>query len=244
MLISMLLLVDAEICRRLFLYGPSMGWVIPGGTGPASHKPTLFALVDAVIFSLLFVIHLGLGWFVWQIWRGKKPGESRLLHLLLGDDRIVWTEKSLHEFQFTSTLGGILMAKSWGVALIYISADFVEGWLHPSWSRLPYLILLLPFPLFLWAAAGMFLVASCQIQILQGQFGFRRLFTWRAVPLTSISRVKLRWFGIDVTVDHEGKRHRLFFNSEDHTIGSSPPPVVQFLREVCKQNQESRQSRG
>lgn len=246
MLAAMLFFLDAGIVQELFLHGLSISWFMPEpaghGWGQARHEPTLLALLDGMFFTFLVLTNVGTGWLIWQLWRGS--GKSRLLCWLLGAERINWTETDFREFEFTSTITGVLLLKGWGLVLILMSGDFVEGWLHPSWSKLPYLILLSPIPLFLWAAASIFLLGACQIQIRQGQLRFRRLFAWRSFPIESITRVKPRWFGIDVTADYEGKRHRFFFNPEDFRIGPSPPRVVQFLEEACRRNAGTSETRA
>jgi hypothetical protein len=98
--------------------------------------------------------------------------------------------------------------------------------------------------LFLWILAGIFLLGACQIQILNGQFRFRHFLAWKSVPLESISKVKRRWFGVDVSVDHEGKHYRFFFDPEDYKVDPSPPPVIQFLQEACGRNRENKHGRN
>ncbi len=238
MLAALLLFLDAGIIQQLFLHGLSISWFMPEplgrGWGQNRHEPTLFVLLDGIFFTFILLVNVGAGWLIWQVWRGS--GESRLLRWLLGGGPINWTERDFREFEFTSTISGVVILKGSGLALICLTGGYVESWMHPSWSKLPYLILLCPIALFLWAAGIIFLLGACQIQIRHGQLLFRRIFSWRSVPIESITTVKARWFGVDVTADFEGKRHRFFFNPEDLWIGPSPPPVIQFLEEACRRN--------
>lgn len=157
-------------------------------------------------------------------------------------------EKTTEDFRFESTLLATFLPKCFGLMLIWVSIGGLKVWLHPSWDRLPYMILLIPFHLCLWAAGGVLLYGFCYIRILDGQFRFRRFFAWTSVPLESITRIRfLRAVGIiSLRVDHSGKRDWLIFYPDNLQLQVqlrlSPPPVIQFLREVCKRNAEKSES--
>jgi hypothetical protein len=142
------------------------------------------------------------------------------------------TDKTYRDFKFKSSLVATNLTRCLGLALIFGSIDFFEGWLNPSWDRLPFMILLLPFGLSIWAVGGMFLLSTCDTEILDGQFRFRRFFVWKSVPLESITKIRLLWApGIYLRIDHAGRRFRLIFNPEDFKARPSPLPVIKFLRE-------------
>jgi hypothetical protein len=150
-------------------------------------------------------------------------------------------EKTTRDFGFESTLLATFLPKCMGLMLIWMSFYLLDGWLHPSWHRLPYLVILLPFGLFLWAVAGMMLYGYCYVRILDGQFGFRRFFAWRSAPLESIAKVEFyRGLGMYVWVSYAGKRQWVVFHPDNLQLSvqlrRSPPPVIQFLREICNAN--------
>ena len=88
----------------------------------------------------------------------------------------------------------------------------------------------------------MILFSACDIQIIEGQLRFRRVFVWRSVPLESITRVKaLQAPAAYIRVDDGGKRYRLVFYPGDFEE-SSPPPVIRFLEEACARNREKSDS--
>ena len=242
MLMATLLLVDAEIIRRLYVHGFPFSWVAYDEAGPAQirdgHEAALFALLNTVIFGFFFVLHVGIGWLFWQSRRSLESRRSRLLIWMLGGEPVEWTEKNFREFTFKSSINAAIMPWGGAFALILVSVDFVGGWIHLSWERLPYMILVSPIPLLLWATAAKLLLGSRQIQIADGQLRFRRLVRWTSVPLKSISGMQTRWFGIVLTVEYQGKHYWFFFNPEDHKVGPSPPLVIQFLGEVCRRNAE------
>jgi hypothetical protein len=92
MIFAILLLFDAEIIRRLFVYGLSLSWIMPERAGAASsagtHEPAPFVLVDRIVCNFFALLHLAAGWLVWRLWRRSESGKSPSLHLLLGDERI------------------------------------------------------------------------------------------------------------------------------------------------------------
>jgi len=156
-------------------------------------------------------------------------------------------EKMTQDFKFESTLLAAILPKCFGLMLIWVSFEFLGGWLHPSWDRLPYMIILLPFGLVLWAVAGMMLYGYCHVQILDGQLRFRRFFVRTSAPLESITRVQLySGLGMYVWVNYASKRHWLiFFPDNLHLrvqLRLSPPPVIQFLRGVCEKNAANSES--
>ena len=156
-------------------------------------------------------------------------------------------EKTTQDFRFESTLLATILPKCFGLMLIWVSFEFLGGWLHPSWDRLPYMLLLLPFGLSVWAVAFVFLYGFCYVHIVDGQFRFRRFFVWTSLPLESIASVRLRrGLGIYVGVDCAGKRHWLLFYPDNLQLQVqlrlSPPPVIQFLEEVCERNAENSES--
>jgi len=157
-------------------------------------------------------------------------------------------EKATQDFKFESTLLATILPKWFGLMFILVSVDGLKVWLHPSWDRLPYMILLIPLHVLLWASGGLFLYGFCYIQILNGQLRFRRFFVWTSVPLESIARVGFRrGLGMYVRVDYAGKRHWLILPPDNLQLRvqlrPSPPPVIQFLREVCRRNAEKSESR-
>ena len=100
------------------------------------------------------------------------------------------TEKVARECKFRSSpLAGVI-TRCVGLGLISVSVDFLNGWANPSWDRLPYMLLLLPFGLFLLAGGGALAIGTCDVEILDDQLRFRRLFNWRSVPLDSITRMR------------------------------------------------------
>ncbi len=155
-------------------------------------------------------------------------------------------ETTYKEFRFKSSWIATVVNKSFGLGLIWISFDsFLRGWLQPSLERLPYMILLLPFGLFLLAVGAMFVLNSCQIEILDGQLRFRRFVTWQSVPLDSITSMRLLWApGSYLKVIHAGKCHRLIFSPEDYKMYWRRSPVIQILQETCKRNAERSSSQA
>ena len=152
------------------------------------------------------------------------------------------TEKTYQDFKFKSSLVAAISTRWLGVVLIWVSIDSLMGW-HASWHNLPYLIILMPFHLLLWVLGGVFLLGTCQIRILDGQFHFRRLFVWEVVPLESITRVSKWGPVIYVKVVYAGKYYQLIFSPEDLRVHLHPLPLIQFLREVCSRNAENSESR-
>ena len=156
-------------------------------------------------------------------------------------------EKATQDFRFESTVDATILPKLFGLMLIWVSFEFLGGWLHPSWERLPYLIILLPFGLFFWAVAGMVIYGYCYVQIVDGRLRFRRFLAWTSVPLESITKVELYApIGMSVWVNYAGKRHWIVFRPDNLQIlvqlRRSPPPVIQFLQEVCRRNAERSES--
>lgn len=152
-------------------------------------------------------------------------------------------EKTIQDFRFESTVRATILPKLFGLLSIRVSFEFLSGWLHPSWDRLPYLIILLPFALFFWVVAGVMLYGYCYVQIRDGQLRFLRFFVWSSVPLESITKVEPHGaLGMYVWVNHAGKRHWLIFYPQNLQVLAQlrrvPPPVIQFLTEVTRRNAE------
>lgn len=151
--------------------------------------------------------------------------------------------KTPEDFRFESTLLATLLPKCFGLMLIWVSIGGLKVWLHPSWDRLPYMVLLIPFHVFLWLAGGTFLLGTCYIQIVDGQLRIRRFFVWESVPLASIASMRAYRYGIYLRLDHAGKRYRVIFAADNLRLGPSPPPVIQFLRELYSKNAGEREPR-
>jgi hypothetical protein len=131
-----------------------------------------------------------------------------------------------------------LVTRNGGLAMIFISYEILHGWLHPSLDRLPYLLLGLPFGLFLLALGALYVFNSCQIEIYDGQLRFRRFSAWQSVPLDSIATIIVLPAGIYLRAKHAGKCYRLVFSGEDLRVYWGRTPVIGFLQEVCKRNKE------
>ena len=240
---GILLLVDAEIIRRIIRYGLPIKWIAPEGVGSGANQPLLLTVLDWVILGSLVVLQVGLGWVLWHLWKSKGSRKPYLLRRLLGEEPAISREELLQSFQFKSKLSGVLVSKAPGLVAIWLSIDFLRGWANGpwDWGRVGYFILFLPFHLFLWIWAARVLLQEYEIEILNGQFSFRRFLEWRSVPLGSITMVRERILwppGVHVRIDYSGKCQWVVFNPEDNKLGPSPPLVVQFLREVCKRNAE------
>jgi hypothetical protein len=145
-------------------------------------------------------------------------------------------EEAPQEFTFKSSALATVITRCFGLLVMWVSVDFLGAWLNPSWDRLPYMLLLFPFGFLLLAAGGLLLLGTCDIEILDGQFRFRRLFIWNSLPLTSITRMRLVLGTGIVRLDYAGKCYRVIFNPEDFRVRAHPSPVINFLREACNQN--------
>jgi hypothetical protein len=143
--------------------------------------------------------------------------------------------KEQQHLKFKSSFLASILTKCFGLMLILTSLDFLGGWLHLSWSKLPYLLLFLPLGLSLSAVGGMLLLCTAQIQILNGELRFRRFLTWEAVPLNAIREVRSRGL-IYIRVSYGRKRWRLLANPEDFKPRLYRLPIDKFLREVCSRN--------
>jgi hypothetical protein len=84
--------------------------------------------------------------------------------------------------------------------------------------------------------------ATADVEILDGQFRFRRLLLrGKSVPLNSITRVRRIWLppAVYVRLDYAGARYRLIFSSDGMRFFGPPiSPVLHFIQEVCKKNTE------
>jgi hypothetical protein len=154
------------------------------------------------------------------------------------------TETDYKDFKFKSSLEGMAVLKAIGVTLAWISFDFTDlWWLHPTWGQFLRFIAGLPIGLPLLALGAVLVLNSCQIEVADGQFRFRRFIAWESVPLESVSSVRRTFVGTYIKIDHAGKRNRLFC----HPKGEDMPrlarsPVVGFLQEVCRRNKDRRSS--
>jgi len=152
-------------------------------------------------------------------------------------------EKSQQDFKFKSTLGGKILLWLCGIAPLLFSVVYFLAFLEPPRVTGEAFRAACAFEAILWIFGCLILLTACEIQILDGQFRFRRVFFWRSVPLEAISRVwALRPAGVYVRVDHGGKRYRLIFYPGDYEE-SSPPSVINFLERVCTRNLEKSESR-
>ena len=145
-------------------------------------------------------------------------------------------DKTRQDITFKSSFLVSILIRCFGLMLISLSLDLLKGWLHPSWDRLPYMLLVLPVGLFLWVVAGTLLLYAAQVQILDGQLRFRRILAWEAVPLSSITNARPWGPVIYLRASYGGKRLRLFFNPEDFKVRLHDLPIIEYLQEVCKRN--------
>ena len=148
--------------------------------------------------------------------------------------------ETARDFRFKSSLLGTTLARCFGLAVIWVSADFLRGWLNPSWRNLPYMLIWAPFGLLLLASGVGLLVGTCDIEIFDGQLRFRGLFDRKSVPLDSLTRVHVLLGVVYLRLDHGGKCSRIIFSPEDYKVRPHPLPVVAFLREVYRKNAEHR----
>jgi hypothetical protein len=146
-------------------------------------------------------------------------------------------ETTYRDFKFRSSmLVTILVTRNGGLAMIFISYQILRGWFHPPLSRLPYLILGLPFGLLFLALGALYVFNACQIEIRDGQLRFRRFSAWQSVPLDSIASIIVLPAGIYLRANHASGCHRLIFSGEDLKVYWGRAPVIGFLQEVCKRN--------
>jgi hypothetical protein len=155
----------------------------------------------------------------------------------------VSTDETYKEFKFRSSLAvTTFVARNCGSAWIFFSFLLLDGWLHPSLAKLPYMILSLPFGLVFLAVGALFVLNSSQIEIPDGQLRFRRFVAWKSVPLDSIVTIIRLPGGIYLRLNHAGETYRLIFTSEDFKMHWRGSPVIGFLQEACKRNEEKRAS--
>lgn len=153
------------------------------------------------------------------------------------------TDTAIHDFTFRSSVLGTNLTRCFGLAVVWVSLDFLRNWLSPSWSMLPYMLILAPVGLLLLSVGAGLLVLTCDIEIVAGRLRVRRLFAWKAVPLESLTRVRLLLGVVYFRIDHSGECSRVVFNPEDYKVRPHPLPIVRFLREVCEKNTENRKKR-
>lgn len=151
-------------------------------------------------------------------------------------------EKTSYDLEFRSTLGGKILLWLCGIAPILLSTLLFVAFLVPPQVTGRNLVSVVVFELILWVLGCAILFSACEVQIVDGQLRFRRVFVWRSVPLDSITRVEaLRAPGVYVRVDYWGKRYRLIFYPGGYER-SYRPPVVEFLEEVWRRNTERREA--
>jgi hypothetical protein len=145
-------------------------------------------------------------------------------------------EKRQQDFSFKSTAGGKIVFWICGTAPILLSIGLYFVSLAPRELTGESLLAVVAVEVSLWIFGCMVLFSACDIQILEGQLRFRRVFVWRSAPLESITRVKALQAepAVYVRVDDVGKRYRIVFYAGDSE--SSPPPVIRFLEEACARN--------
>ncbi len=148
------------------------------------------------------------------------------------------TEEAIRDFRFKSSLVATMIVRGFGAAIIWgASEEFFAGWLRPSWDRLPYMLILLPFGLLACFAGGYILFNAREIEIEAGRLRFRRLFEWNSIPLESISKIRLLPApGAYIRADHEGKRYRIVFTPVNYSLRHRPLSVIKFLRKVREMN--------
>lgn len=154
-------------------------------------------------------------------------------------------DKSLQDFQYQSSLGGLFYLWCCALTLLFWPfGDLRTPIVSEHWGS--FLLLDLPYRLIRLALGCMILNGASDVQIANGEFRFRRLLNSKSVPLKSIDRVRRLWLPgtLYVRVDHGGKRYRLIFCPGEFRLGPSIPPVVQFLREACKRNAGERVARS
>jgi hypothetical protein len=148
-------------------------------------------------------------------------------------------ETTYRDFKFRSSLFVTnFVTRNGGLAMIFISYEILHGWLHPSLDRLLYLIVGLPFGLLFLALGALYVFNSCQIEISDGQLRFRRFSAWHSVPLNSIASIIVLPAGIYLRANHAGECYRFIFSGEDFKVYWGRSPVVGFLRDVCRRNNE------
>jgi len=145
------------------------------------------------------------------------------------------SKQAFKDFKFKSSLLASILTRGLGLMVILVAIyNFTPSWHKPS------SMILLPFGLLIAAVGCTLLLRGCDFEIFDGQFRFRRLFTWKSVPLESITVVRPGWIpGMHVRVDYAGKRYRLIVFPEDFKLHLYSPPVIEFLQDVCRKNAEN-----
>jgi hypothetical protein len=147
-------------------------------------------------------------------------------------------ENSPQDFKYQSTLGGLLYLWCCAMMLLFWPiGDLRVSPISGHWGS--FLLLDLPYRLFLLGSGCLILNGASDVQILDDEFRFRRLFNSNSVPLKSITRVRRVWLppSLYVRIEYAGKCYRLIFFPGEFRLGPSIPPVVRFLREVCRETQ-------
>lgn len=143
------------------------------------------------------------------------------------------TEKTDRDFEFHSPLSGILFLWLLGIGPVLYAIDFIPAWGVKGGNWVPPD---LAYRLFLLVWGGMVLNSVSDVEIRDGQLRFRKYLYSKSVPLQSVTRVRLVFGILYLRVDDAGKRYRMIFYSESFWPGVSPPPVIGFLRDVCRRN--------
>ena len=148
-------------------------------------------------------------------------------------------ERGIQDFKYQSTLGDIAFLWFVGIMTAFLAAEGLRGSGVLGHAR-GFVFVNLAYSLLLSGLGSFILYGASDVQILDGQFRFRRLFSSKSVPLTSITRVRRLWLppAVFVRVDYGGNRYRLIFSPWERRPGFSAPPVVRFLQDVCKSNAE------
>jgi hypothetical protein len=151
-------------------------------------------------------------------------------------------ERISQDFNFKSGAGGKILLWLCGIAPILLSVGVLFLILSPPRLTGEYLLSAVLFELILWVLGFAILSSACEIEILDRRLRFRRLVTWRSVPLKSVTRVRiLQAPGIYVRVDYRGKHYRLLFYPGQYEE-SHAPHVIEFLEEVCDMNTRGAES--
>jgi len=116
-----------------------------------------------------------------------------------------------------------------------VSMDFLGGWVNPSRERLPYMLALLPIGLSLCASGALVVARTCDVEIADGQFRFRRLLSWESVPLSAIAKVRVL-LAVWVRLDYGTHALWICFSPENYKAVLHPLPIVGFLRQLCAAN--------
>jgi hypothetical protein len=150
------------------------------------------------------------------------------------------SEKIPQEFTYQSKLSDVFFHWVLGIVLIWLAGEDLRA--GTSWHWGLHLFFDVPYHLLLLAWGCVMLNATADVEILDGQFRFRRLLLrGKSVPLKSITRVRRIWLppAVYVRLDYAGARYRLIFSPDGMRFFGPPiSPVLHFIQEVCKKNTE------